>query len=72
MSAILKALLWVLMLPIKLLMLPLTVVGFMQKIFAALLIIAVAVLVVVVIILSTLRLRTEIARRCFIRASQSP
>lgn len=53
MSAILKALLWVLMLPIKLLMLPFTVIGVMQKIFAALLITVVAVLVVLVIILST-------------------
>ncbi len=53
MSAILKGLLWVLMLPIKLIMLPFTVVGVMQRIFAALLIIAVVVLVVVVILLAT-------------------
>ena len=48
MSAIMKALLWALMLPVKLIMLPFTVVGFIQKVMAAILIVAVVVVVVVV------------------------
>ncbi len=50
MSAILKVLLWILMLPIKLVMLPFTVVGMIQKAIITLLIIAVVVIVVLVAI----------------------
>ena len=50
MSAIFKVLLWVLMLPIKLLMLPFTVIGIMQKVMVTLLIVVVVALVVIIVI----------------------
>ena len=53
MSAVLKALLWIIMLPIKLIMLPFTVVGMIQKVIFTLLIIAVVAVVVIVIINSS-------------------
>lgn len=51
MSGLLKALLWILMLPIKLIMLPFTVVGMMQKVMVAILIIVVVVVVVLIIVI---------------------
>ena len=50
MSAVLKALLWIIMLPIKLIMLPFTIVGIMQKVMVTFLIIAVVAVAVIVII----------------------
>ena len=50
MSGLLKALLWILMLPIKLIMLPFTVAGMVQKVMFTLLIIVIIVVVVLVIV----------------------
>ena len=50
MSGLLKALLWILMLPIKLIMLPFTVAGTIQKVMFTLLIIVIIVVVVLVIV----------------------
>ena len=52
MSGLLKALLWILMLPIKLIMLPFTVVGTIQKVMFTLLIIVIIVVVVVLVIVN--------------------
>ncbi len=51
MSAVLKALLWIIMLPIKLIMLPLTVAGMIQKVIFTILIIVIIVIVVLVIVI---------------------
>ena len=50
MSAIIKGLLWILMLPIKLIMLPFTLVGIMQKIMATLLVGVVVVIAIFIIV----------------------
>ena len=48
MSGLLKALLWILLLPFKIIMLPFTLVGIIQKVFIGLLIVVVVALVVIV------------------------